>query len=366
MRSCPFAILVVWDVRRDLGLPPTQDEECQCNHPSWVRKSVVSTNLQNNTSRILCSQKVCAHLLRTNEHFVDKEGQQNVSSESFCRPWEPEMSTFSFLGPSFFRFLGPRPFFIFMSRTTGTVHSHRLAMASDELLSLSTLPAYVEALALFPSHSVLHASEIAGGNLNFSFRLSRQDPPLRERGAVFVKQTPPYVKVLGPQAPISNRRLLTERAAYLEWAAVDSAVAFIPQILHFDDQRMVLVLEFLDSHELVPLPPPTRCRSSHPFPPHLSKFPPYLSPSDHTIPPCPPTAHLLPSVTIPPTLHHRASRLPPPRLQCPARSFTTTFSLPALPSTSSSPRRPLALLSQSPAPSAASSATCTPPLIQAP
>lgn len=243
-------------------------------------------------------------------------------------------------------------------------------MASDELLSLSTLPAYVEALALFPSHSVLHASEISGGNLNFSFRLSRQDPPLHERGAVFVKQTPPYVKVLGPQAPISNRRLLTERAAYLEWAAVDSAVAFIPQILHFDEQRMVLVLEFLDSHELVPLPPSaapsSRCRSSHPLPPHRSKFPPYLSPSYQTIPPCPPTTNLLPFVTTPPTLHLHAFHLPPPRLQCSARSFTTTYSPPALPSTSSSPRRSLALWSQLPAPSAASSAACTPPLIQAP
>jgi len=121
----------------------------------------------------------------------------------------------------------------------------------EELLTPATLPAYVASLGLFPEGAPLTASEISGGNLNYSFRVSHPAAGPGTRKEVFVKQTPGHVKVLGPSAALSNRRLLVERHAYAEWAAITGASACLPTILHFDEERMVLVMEFLDSHILL-------------------------------------------------------------------------------------------------------------------
>lgn len=120
----------------------------------------------------------------------------------------------------------------------------------DELLSVTTLPAYISSLRLFPDGATLSASEINGGNLNYAFRVTVQSCGT-ELQSVFVKQTPGFVKVLGPAASISNKRLLTERRAYEEWAALAGTASFLPQILHFDNLRMILVMEFLSAHILV-------------------------------------------------------------------------------------------------------------------
>eukprot|EP00966_Prymnesium_polylepis_P085332 1975576-Prymnesium_polylepis.1 len=73
------------------------------------------------------------------------------------------------------------------------VRSHTTRMA-DDLLTLSSLPAYVASLGLFPPEAKLTATEIGGGNLNYAFCVSSDGPPASKDGAllsaVFVKQTP--------------------------------------------------------------------------------------------------------------------------------------------------------------------------------
>ena len=114
------------------------------------------------------------------------------------------------------------------------------------LLTALTAPAYCLQLGLFPhaSGTALEATELTGGNLNFAFHV--HDSTAQGVG-VFVKQTPGYVKVLGPGAKLSDQRLLTERRAYSAWedsfgASDAAATACLPRVLHFDSERMIMVM----------------------------------------------------------------------------------------------------------------------------
>ena len=67
----------------------------------------------------------------------------------------------------------------------------------------------------------LTASAIGDGNLNFVFRVMCRDHPER---SVILKQAPPYIKVLGPDYPLTQNRLAIEArlmAIYHELAPVN-------------------------------------------------------------------------------------------------------------------------------------------------
>ena len=123
-------------------------------------------------------------------------------------------------------------------------------MSSDlPLLTADTASAYVAALpGVLPA--AITAVEIGGGNLNFAYQVSDG-----AGASVFLKQTPGFVKVLGPEAKISNQRLVVERQAYAEWASAigadAAAAACLPAVHHFDSERMVMVMEFLGSSVLL-------------------------------------------------------------------------------------------------------------------
>lgn len=120
--------------------------------------------------------------------------------------------------------------------------------STPPLLTAETAPDYVRAL---PNvlQDASSAKEISGGNLNYAFEVSNGSK------SVFLKQTPGYVKVLGPEAKISDQRLDLERSAYTEWAAsippAHPAASCLPEVLHFDSARKVMVLEFLGSAGLL-------------------------------------------------------------------------------------------------------------------
>lgn len=120
--------------------------------------------------------------------------------------------------------------------------------APSTLLTTETLPAYLAPL-LSADAGPLTVVEIPGGNLNYAFRVSDGAADL------FVKQTPGFVKVLGPETKLDAARLNVEHQAYREWAAAlgegDPATSSLPDVLHFDGERMVLVLEYLDSYVLL-------------------------------------------------------------------------------------------------------------------
>lgn len=90
--------------------------------------------------------------------------------------------------------------------------------------------------------------EIFDGNVNFSFQLSCH------RGCtLFLKHATGFLK-WHPQMALEAERMKREVSYYRDVARVlgeDTAREFQPALLHFDEDCMVLVLQFLVDHELL-------------------------------------------------------------------------------------------------------------------
>lgn len=127
------------------------------------------------------------------------------------------------------------------------------------LLTVDTVAQYVSDLGdkvskagqrVFPAGAVLKATEIQGGNLNYAFCVKSAEGP-----CVFVKQAPDFVKVLGPDAKLHKERMALEVRAYKEWESFlgggASAAKYLPNVYHFDEGSMVVVMEFLGSYQLL-------------------------------------------------------------------------------------------------------------------
>eukprot|EP00434_Breviolum_minutum_P028256 symbB.v1.2.024996.t1/scaffold2402.1/size80084/3 len=96
------------------------------------------------------------------------------------------------------------------------------------------------------SSSPLRAAEITGGNLNYAFVV--QD----DKAAVFVKQAPDYIKVIGPEAQLTRERMRLEVQVYGEWMqAGDEMSRFLPKIWMFDEEAMAFIMEYLASYQLL-------------------------------------------------------------------------------------------------------------------
>jgi len=99
------------------------------------------------------------------------------------------------------------------------------------------------------SDGELKVREIHGGNLNYSFAVEDAIG-----GAVFVKQAPGFIKVLGAEAKLASDRMKLERAAYLEWEQLlgpEISGLYFPRIYSMDDTAMAVIMEFLGSYRLL-------------------------------------------------------------------------------------------------------------------
>ncbi|QWT24023.1 phosphotransferase [Subtercola sp. PAMC28395] len=93
-------------------------------------------------------------------------------------------------------------------------------------------------LSLVAHHeSQVTVVEVTAGNMNRVF-LARGP-----RGSLAVKQAPPWVQVAGPGWPIDPGRITSEARTYERLA--DRVPESIPTIVHFDEQRHILVMEDL-------------------------------------------------------------------------------------------------------------------------
>ena len=78
-------------------------------------------------------------------------------------------------------------------------------IAFNYQFSVETAAGYVRELSLLPADDPLEATEVTGGSINFLFRVAGLT------NSVFVKQTPGFIKILGPNAKLSDQRLRIER-----------------------------------------------------------------------------------------------------------------------------------------------------------
>ena len=111
-------------------------------------------------------------------------------------------------------------------------------------LDLATLPDYLHQrraeIRMFESETELRIEEIGDGNLNTVYRISDAAQPER---SVVLKHAPPYIKILGPEYPLSVERLIYESRAldiYNQFASGP-----VPKLYYFDAESAVIVMEDL-------------------------------------------------------------------------------------------------------------------------
>ena len=81
-------------------------------------------------------------------------------------------------------------------------------------LTLATLQDYLRRkrteIGVFESDAEFHIEEIGDGNLNTVYRVSDTTHP---EHSLVLKHAPPYIKILGPDYPLSVERLTYESRA---------------------------------------------------------------------------------------------------------------------------------------------------------
>ena len=117
-------------------------------------------------------------------------------------------------------------------------------------LNLATLPDYLRQrhaeIRMFEPEAELHIEEIGDGNLNTVYRVSDAARPAR---SLVLKHAPPYIKVLGPDYPLSTERLTFESRALDVYNRLASGI--VPVQYDFDVDAAVIAMEDLrDAHVL--------------------------------------------------------------------------------------------------------------------
>ena len=111
-------------------------------------------------------------------------------------------------------------------------------------LNLATLPDYLRQrhaeIRIFESETELRIEEIGDGNLNTVYRVSDAARPER---SLVLKHAPPYIKILGPDYPLSTERLTYESRALNVYNQLASGS--VPAQYNFDAEVAVIAMEDL-------------------------------------------------------------------------------------------------------------------------
>jgi len=117
-------------------------------------------------------------------------------------------------------------------------------------LSRETIPQYLRErqveIGFFDPDADLHFEEIGDGNLNFVYRVFDTEQPER---SLVLKQAPPYIKILGPDYPLSPDRLTFESLSLGIYNQLASEA--VPTQYYFDSDAAVIVMEDLRGYRLL-------------------------------------------------------------------------------------------------------------------
>ena len=116
------------------------------------------------------------------------------------------------------------------------------------LLTLASVSWYVHGHGVLPDVPLyrLESQPINGGNLNFAWRCGDRDDSSK---SVFVKQAPDFIKCLGADYKLTNKRAEVE--ANVLRALRDISADNAPEVLVYDDYRCAMILEDLRDFRLL-------------------------------------------------------------------------------------------------------------------
>ena len=111
-------------------------------------------------------------------------------------------------------------------------------------LNLATLPGYLRQrqaeICLFEPDTEFRIEEIGDGNLNTVYRVS---DTARPELSIVLKHAPPYIKILGPDYPLSTERLTYESRALDVYNRLVSGT--VPVQYNFDAEAAIIAMEDL-------------------------------------------------------------------------------------------------------------------------
>jgi 5-methylthioribose kinase len=118
---------------------------------------------------------------------------------------------------------------------------------TNDLLTAQTVPAYLAAQPFLAPHidasRIRSVVEIGDGNLNLVYVVK----DAAGRGIV-LKQALPYVRMVGPQWPLSPERACREAHTLARHG--DLAPHLVPRLLAFDPRRYIIAMEDLSDHRV--------------------------------------------------------------------------------------------------------------------
>jgi 5-methylthioribose kinase len=108
---------------------------------------------------------------------------------------------------------------------------------------LQSLP---EVLQRFSCFDNLEVQEIDDGNMNFAFVVINKQRPNQ---SVFVKQAPPYIKVMGEQWPLTRQRMTAEINALNYQTSV--CPEMLPEVYYQSEALSVVIMQNLSQHAIL-------------------------------------------------------------------------------------------------------------------
>lgn len=131
--------------------------------------------------------------------------------------------------------------------TQETVAAYLVAHASD-ISASCFFPSSSSSSSLASPVSLLESSELHGGNLNYAFVVTNPETGLQ----LFVKQSPPFIKCLGPDAKLHEERIELEAEVYATWLKYSSAASqCLPRLYYLDVTNKVVVMEYLKDYSML-------------------------------------------------------------------------------------------------------------------
>lgn len=101
-------------------------------------------------------------------------------------------------------------------------------------------------IGFFDTDAMLQVEEIGDGNLNFVYRVYDASKP---ESSLVLKQAPPYIKILGPDYPLTSERLSYEARSLKVYNHLVSDA--VPTLYFFDPDAAVIAMEYLPEYRLL-------------------------------------------------------------------------------------------------------------------
>jgi len=114
-------------------------------------------------------------------------------------------------------------------------------------LSVDSIPEYLSDIPeigkIFSDFKHLNVSEIGDGNLNFVYLVTNRDRP---RESAVLKQSVPYLRIIGKSWPLPKERMSIEIKALQKAAAW--CPSHVPDIYHYSHDMCLVVMQDLSAH----------------------------------------------------------------------------------------------------------------------